>query len=63
LSYDPHAIAEHLIQEHGMDHALEKATEGTSAAQEDGDNFQLSVWREVKGILIDRRGDCGTDRG
>ena len=45
-----------------MDHALEKAAEGTSATQKDGDNFQLSVRREVKRIRIDRRGHCGTDR-
>jgi len=55
LSDDPEAIAEHLIQEHGLDSALEQATDGTSAAQRDGDNYQLSVWREVKGILIKRR--------
>ena len=41
-------IAEHLIQEHGLDSALEQATDGTTAAQIDGDNYQLSVWREVK---------------
>ena len=52
---DPQTIAEDLIQEHGLDGALEQATAGTSAAQRDGDNYQLSVWREVKGILVRRR--------
>jgi hypothetical protein len=52
---DPQTIAEDLIQEHGLDRALEQAMDGTSAAQRDGDNYQLSVWREVKGILIKRR--------
>jgi hypothetical protein len=55
LSEDPIAIAEHLIQEHGLDRAVEKATEGISASQRDGDNYQLSVWREIKGILVNRR--------
>ncbi len=52
---DPQTIAENLIQEHGLDRALKQATDGTAAAQRDGDNYQLSVWREVKGILIKRR--------
>lgn len=52
---DPETIAERLIQEHGFDGALEQATDGTTAAQRDGDNYQLSVWREIKGILLKRR--------
>ncbi len=52
---DPQTIAEDLIQEHGLDHALKQAMDGTAAAQRLGDNYQLSVWREVKGILIKRR--------
>ena len=52
---DPETIAERLIQEHGVDGALEQATDGTTAAQRDGDNYQLSVWREIKGILLKRR--------
>ena len=63
MSDDPEAIAEHLVEEHGLDHALEKATEGTSVAQRDGDNYQLSVWREVKGILIKLRDDGGASPG
>ena len=55
MSDDPEAIAKHLIQDHGLDGALEQAMDGTAAAQRDGDNYQLSVWREVKGILIKRR--------
>ena len=48
---DPFEIANHLIQEHGLERALEQATEGTTAAQQQGDNYRLSVWREVKRIL------------
>ena len=51
---DPHSISEHLVQEHGIDHALERATEGIAAAQEQGDNYSLSVWREVRQILRER---------
>jgi hypothetical protein len=51
---DPHDIAEHLVQEHGIDLALEQATEGITTAQERGDNYVLSVWREVRRILFER---------
>ena len=51
---DPHNIAEHLVQEHGIDLALERATEGIAEAQEQGDNYGLSVWREVRRILRER---------
>ncbi len=52
---DPHDIAEHLVQEHGIDLALEHATEGITIAQERGDNYALSVWREVRRVLRERR--------
>ncbi len=55
LRDDPHVIAEHLVQEHGLERALVRATEGTTAAQEQGDNYGLSVWRDVKRILRKRR--------
>ena len=55
LNDDPQTMAERLIQERGLDRALEQAMDGTAAAQRDGDNYQFSVWREVKGILIKRR--------
>ncbi len=54
LRDDPHVIAEHLVQEHGLERALDRATKGTTAAQEQGDNYGLSVWREVKRILRER---------
>ena len=54
MSDDPNQIAEYLVQEHGLDRALLKAIEGTTAAQEEGDNYSLSVWREVKQILRER---------
>ncbi len=57
LRDDPQVIAERLVQEHGLERALDRATEGTTAAQERGDNYGLSVWREVKRILRERGRD------
>ncbi len=51
LRDDPQAIAEYLVQEQGLERALDRATKGATAAQERGDNYGLSVWRDVKRIL------------
>ena len=51
---DPNDIAEHLVREHGVELALERATEGIAEAKEKGDNYGLSVWREVRRILRER---------
>jgi len=56
MSDDPRQIAASLVQEHGLDIALNKAIEGATAAQERGDNYDLSVWREVKRMLRDQKG-------
>ena len=48
---DPHEIADYLVEKHGLDLALDKATEGTHDANQQGDNYRLSIWREVKQIL------------
>ena len=45
---DTHEIADTLIQQHGLDGAIKAAMEYTATA---GDNYTLSVWREVKVIL------------
>lgn len=45
---DPNEIADDLIQQHGLDGALSVAISSAAAAN---DNYALSVWREVKGIL------------
>ena len=55
MSDYPQQIAEYLVQEHGLDHALQKAFEGVTAAQKGGDNYDLSVWREVKQLLRNRK--------
>ena len=54
MRYDPHSISEHLVQEHGLDGAAERVTEGLFAAHERGDNYGLSIWREVRRILRER---------
>jgi hydroxymethylpyrimidine/phosphomethylpyrimidine kinase len=53
--YDPAAIAAQLVQEHGLDEAIETATEGIHASQQAGDFYALSVWREVRRHLQSRR--------
>jgi hypothetical protein len=53
---DPSQIAASLIiVEHGLDGALKAAREGIAAAHADGDNYSLSVWREVRRELRDKR--------
>ncbi len=44
-------IADNLIEQHGLDGAIKAAMEYTATA---GDNYTLSVWREVKTILRKR---------
>jgi hypothetical protein len=34
-----------------LDRARRIATEGTSEAKQEGDNYGLSVWREIKVVL------------
>ena len=45
---DPNEIADGLIEQHGLDGAIQVAMGNTAAAD---DNYVLSVWREVKAIL------------
>jgi hypothetical protein len=52
-SDDPKQIADFLIRDNGLDRARQIAMEGTTTANEKGDLYRLSVWREVKRILRD----------
>jgi hypothetical protein len=52
---DPIQITDHLIEQHGADGALERVREGIETAHTDGDNYGLSVWREVSWILQKKR--------
>jgi hypothetical protein len=51
MNDNPSQIADHLIGQHGVDGALEAVREGIAAAKAKGDNYRLSVWREVWVIL------------
>ena len=55
MNDDPTEIAGHLIEQHGVDGAVEAVREGVTAAHANGDNYRLSVWREVKRALNERR--------
>ena len=50
---DPKEIAMFLVRDNGLDRARQIALEGTTNANEQGDFYRLSVWREVKRILRD----------
>ena len=52
---DPNEIADDLIQQYGLDDAIKVAMESAATAN---DNYVLSVWREVKVILLDKRPDA-----
>jgi len=51
---DPSQIASNLIAQHGVDGALKSVREGIATAHADGDNYRLSVWREVGRVLRDK---------
>jgi len=51
MSDNPSEIAKYLTQDNGVDGAIQAAQDGATKAQQDGDNYALSVWREVKVIL------------
>ncbi len=48
---DPVEMARSLIKNNGLTRAIEIAMEGTTKANEERNFYNLSVWREVKGIL------------
>jgi hypothetical protein len=55
LSYpsDSVEMAKSLVSQNGLDRARQIAAEGTTSANVQGNFYQLSVWREVKGMLRD----------
>jgi hypothetical protein len=60
MSDDPNQTTKQLVKEHGLDGALEKAIEGATTAQQEGANYELSVWREVKQILREQKSKART---
>ena len=61
LSDDPVEIVQFLIKENGLDRARQIALEGTTAANEEGNFYRLSIWREVKLALRDWTDDPQED--
>ena len=51
---DPDEIAKALVQEHGLNGALDQAIAETATANQQLDYYNLSIWREVKRILRER---------
>ena len=60
MNDNPNQIADDLIQQHGADGALDTVREGIATAHANGDNYRLSVWREVRRVLRDKQRDAGT---
>ena len=54
---NPNEIADHLLREHGFVGAMSAVDEGKTKAASEGDNYGLSVWREVKVVLKNRSVD------
>jgi hypothetical protein len=48
---DPQETADYLLRKHGQREAYAIALQGAVDAQESGDNYSLSVWRDVKRLL------------
>ena len=48
---DPQETADYLLKKHGQIEAYAIALKGAVDAQDKGDNYRLSVWREVKFLL------------
>jgi hypothetical protein len=51
---DSREIAKNLVREHGLSRARRIAVEGTATSKEEGDNYGLSVWRQIKRELNER---------
>ena len=48
---NPQETADYLLKKHGQHEAYAVAVKGAIDAQEAGDNYRLSVWRDVKRLL------------
>lgn len=51
MDYDPDQMAMALVTQFGLEQARRQVLTNVMKAQEDGDLFALSVWRDVKRIL------------
>ena len=55
MTNDPRTIADGLVEEHGLDGAIQVAMQWTATV---GDNYTLSVWRDVKRLLRERKAEA-----
>lgn len=44
-------MADDLVQENGIDHAVKIVIENVSNAKSADDNYELSIWRDVRSLL------------
>jgi hypothetical protein len=56
MTHDPNIIADQMIQEHGLDGALQTAQEATQMSLKARDNYSASIWRDIKRVLSERKG-------
>jgi hypothetical protein len=56
---EPRQIAEQLIAERGADGALAAVRAAIAQAHADGDNYGLSIWREVRQAVRSLTGETG----
>ena len=61
MSNDPNQIADYLIEQRSFDGALIAVQEGIATAHTEGNNYRLSVWREVRRVLRDKQRNAGNE--
>ncbi len=57
MNNDPKEIANWLIEENGLQEARQLVLDAVLKAQNLGDNYRLSVWREVRRVLTEQSDD------
>jgi hypothetical protein len=57
MTHDPSIIADQMIKEHGLDGALQTAQAATQVSLNERDNYSVSVWRDVKRVLKELKGE------
>ena len=51
MNDDPNEITASLVAQHGLEGAKQVALDGVMEAQRAGDNYRLSIWRDVRRLL------------
>ncbi len=55
MSDETNTVAHDLISKFGIEGAIDAVTKGITDAHSSGDNYQLSMWREVRRILMEQQ--------